>query len=697
MIPSLLQIPSAVSDSKLHSVLPNNGKGDFTFDRSTGATRINKDGLIEEVGYFSSELVQNGNFSELGSEALTNGDFSSTSNWTITNNTGTETEIINGYVRIKTDGAYTQIRQFNVLSTGKTYKLVYDVIESDGGSLGLDTGSGTLLIPSTVGTHTFYWVSNSTTFNIKRYGGALDIKIDNVSVKQVDPNNRWFLGTGFSFGNNVVNRVSSGVGSNLYQNTGSLAGKKVKYSFTVTNRTSGRIDTSFFGASGTTVHRVEANGDYSFIIDVQAGHNGNTGFSTNSTFNGTISNVSVVEVQGDRPRLSYDITNGVVEDKPHLLLEPSSTNLVTFSEDFSQSYWFKSDTNINVNQSTSPDGNINADSIVSSTANSVHYLRHSYVAVSALTPYTYSFFIKPNGYTKFGVRDNAQTGANLTYNLETESVIHSASMTIVVNKLKDNWFKCSLTSTIGSNGVAGYALYLLDDGYGTPPNAGDPNNYSYTGDGVSGFYIYGFQLEQQSYATSYIPTAGTTITRAAETCDKTGLSSSIGQTEGVLYGEFNYNDNTTGTRRLICLTDGTTSNRITTYVDTNNRLSVYIVNGGSAQADIRATTLTNGIIKYAVLYANNNIKLFLNGTQVSTDTSATIPATSNLYIGSENGNNPSYFNWKGVALYTEPLSESQLMQLTGVTASSIYSNFVTRTASFTVEALNEVKKVIDNL
>ena len=46
MIPSLLQIPSAVSDSKLHSVLPNNGKGDFTFDRSTGATRINKDDQV---------------------------------------------------------------------------------------------------------------------------------------------------------------------------------------------------------------------------------------------------------------------------------------------------------------------------------------------------------------------------------------------------------------------------------------------------------------------------------------------------------------------------------------------------------------------------------------------------------------------------------------------------------------------------
>ena len=56
-----------------------------------------------------------------------------------------------------------------------------------------------------------------------------------------------------------------------------------------------------------------------------------------------------------------------------------------------------------------------------------------------------------------------------------------------------------------------------------------------------------------------------------------------------------------------------------------------------------------------------------------------------------------YGKVKGLAVYNEALSESQLMQLTGVTASSIYSNFVTRTASFTVEALNEVKKVIDNL
>ena len=59
MIPSLLQIPSAVSDSKLHSVLPNNGKGDFQFDRSTGATRINKD-LHKSIKYCKSrEKIHN--------------------------------------------------------------------------------------------------------------------------------------------------------------------------------------------------------------------------------------------------------------------------------------------------------------------------------------------------------------------------------------------------------------------------------------------------------------------------------------------------------------------------------------------------------------------------------------------------------------------------------------------------------------
>jgi hypothetical protein len=289
-------------------------------------------------------------------------------------------------------------------------------------------------------------------------------------------------------------------------------------------------------SSGFTLGNISASGnEYGSGFGVHTFVSQNTQLWIRQNTEGTtnITSLSVVEVTGDRARLNYEIEGGLVNTKPSLLLEPQSTNLVTYSEDFSQSYWTKSNTTINVNQSTSPDGTLNADSIVSSTANSAHYLRHTFVAVSANTPHTYSFFIKANGYTKFGVRDNAQTGAYLTYDLETESIINSASMTVVVNKLKDDWFKCSFTSTIGSNGVAGYAFYLLDDSYTT----GYLNTYSYTGDGVSGFYIYGFQLEQQSYATSYIPTNGSTQTRAAETCNGAGTSSIFESSEGILYAE----------------------------------------------------------------------------------------------------------------------------------------------------------------
>ena len=172
-IPSLFMIPSAVSSGKVHSVFPNSTDADFDFNRDSSATRVNSQGLIETVGYFGSELI-------------TNGDFSSASDWTITNNTGTATEIINGYVRIKTDGAYTQIEQTNVTTAAKTYKLQYTVLESDGGDLGLlVTGNTTVSIPNTVGTHIYYFVAHSTSFIFKRRLGALDIKIDNVSVKEV--------------------------------------------------------------------------------------------------------------------------------------------------------------------------------------------------------------------------------------------------------------------------------------------------------------------------------------------------------------------------------------------------------------------------------------------------------------------------------------------------------------------------------
>ena len=66
---------------------------------------------------------------------------------------------------------------------------------------------------------------------------------------------------------------------------------------------------------------------------------------------------------------------------------------------------------------------------------------------------------------------------------------------------------------------------------------GSSQGESYQGDGSSGFYIWGAMLEQQSYATSYIPTAGATVTRVGETCTNAGNANTFNNTEGVLYAE----------------------------------------------------------------------------------------------------------------------------------------------------------------
>ena len=62
-IPSLFMIPSAVSSGKVHSVFPNSTDADFDFNRDSDATRVNSEGLIERVGYYSADKITNGDFS----------------------------------------------------------------------------------------------------------------------------------------------------------------------------------------------------------------------------------------------------------------------------------------------------------------------------------------------------------------------------------------------------------------------------------------------------------------------------------------------------------------------------------------------------------------------------------------------------------------------------------------------------------
>ena len=633
MIPSLLQIPSAVSDSKLHSVLPNNGKGDFTFDRSTGATRINKDGLIEEVGYFSSELVQNGNFSELGSELVTNGNFDNWTNnnpdgWTVVNEDANNFVSQQGtYARIvSNDTASIQIKQ-TIFTIGKTYKVELDAVVNDGNVEGLKlndaTAAATIGYVNSTGHHTFYFVAAGTAFVINRKGGgATDISIDNVSVKQVDTNDRWTLQTGWGYGDGVANCDGSQSGNaNIFQPVSFTVGSVYKVSFDVSNYSAGTVKI-VFGDTGGSLR--SANGNYVELFTFVSGSN--FFIQGNSSFVGTIDNISVVEVQGDRPRLSYDITNGVVEDKPHLLLEPSSTNRIKFSEDFSQWNDLSSNNVEYVADLVNPDGSVGGYKVKGDGIFVTDGSGMSGAATSTSGRSIYARSVSGTG--------NVQL---LSHNTNTNNVF----------TVNETWQRFELNSSpqIGGN------FYV------------DLRGASST---LSEVYVFAAQSESIDIVTSYIKTAGTTITRAAETCNNS--KPSVNSTEGVLYAEIAAlaNDNT---YRILSISDGTTNERVyMQYTNASNKVAVVVKDGGVTQANmVYVLSDATNFSKVALKWKANDFALWVDGSQRSTDTSGSVSSAGTLNVinfDAGNGNSDFYGKVKGLAVYNEALTDAQLIELT---------------------------------
>ena len=701
MIPSLLQIPSAVSDSKLHSVLPNNGKGDFQFERSTGATRINKDGLIEEVGYFSSELVQNGNFSELGSELIVNGDFATDTNWDKLNAT-----INNGKATINVvDGAFSFVNQDKSLTSGKTFKLTAEVkgLSSSSGKEikfqdksnntgGLTSANGTITLNESLQNIEIYWVANSNSAQIivsRVSSGTYSFEIDNVSVKQVDPNDRWIKETGWSIANGKA--IGTSTTAKLLSSSANIIelGKTYLVEYEISDYVSGTVRVELNGNNDVGTTR-SANGVYvEYITILGSASDLRVVFDGLQAFTGKIDNVSVVEVQGDRPRLSYDITNGVVEKQPHLLLEPSSTNLFPFSEDYTQSNWSKDNVTITQNAGISPENLNNASKMVVSSNGSLAYIYDSLTSSSSI--HTISAFVKADGRNIVWLYiASGSSNGTIYFDLSDESMQvvagSGATPTGTITAFPNDWYKLTYTTGSAISFTGGSGVGISDA----------KGNLSVTADGTNGVLIYGLQLEQQSYTTSYIPTAGTTITRAAETCNNS--KPSVNSPEGVLYAEVK-SFSETGSAGVFTLSDGSNSNRVKIELDggvVKGRVDV----GGSGIGLLNYTVGITNYLKIALKWKASDFELWVNGSaraSITSGSSFSANTLNEVSFDRGDGGEDFYGKVKGLAVYNEALSESQLMQLTGVTASSIYNNFVTRTASFTVEALNEVKKVIDNL
>ena len=179
------------------------------------------------------------------------------------------------------------------------------------------------------------------------------------------------------------------------------------------------------------------------------------------------------------------------------------------------------------------------------------------------------------------------------------------------------------------------------------------------------------QLENLSYATSYIPTEGATNTRLQDIANNSGNSTLINSTEGVLYGEIASLSNETSSN-YISLSDGTYDNRLSIfYTSGSNIIRAFLRVGGASQADMTFTVSDiTEFHKVAFKYKENDFALWINGVEVATDTSgSTIPSGTLTKLSfSEINTTGGLFRGKSKALavYKEALTDAQLQSLTTI-------------------------------
>ena len=206
-----------------------------------------------------------------------------------------------------------------------------------------------------------------------------------------------------------------------------------------------------------------------------------------------------------------------------LLIEEDRTNLITHSEDTTQSAWSQPRSTSTVG-GTAPDGTNTANDVTVTVTGSNGSVNQTFTLSGSVS---YSVFIKKKGFNNFRIGCSSNSADNIYYDIDTDTFSFQGSN---VNDpeskvLPDGWVRISAVFTLPSPAVArNYLVFVTDN-----------SNSTYTTvNGTDGFYMWGAQVEANSFPTSYIPTSGSTVTRSADVASMTGtnFSSWYNQSEG---------------------------------------------------------------------------------------------------------------------------------------------------------------------
>lgn len=455
-----------------------------------------------------------------------------------------------------------------------------------------------------------------------------------------------------------TNSSSSGANVEL-QNRNITTTKTYQIKFTISNYVQGTFRMS---VGNQITPSLSANGTYVFYLTYTSGLNRNYFYTGNSTL--TVSDISVKEVDLNTPRIDYLTEIGKAKElqKPSLLLEPQSTNLITYSENFSQ--W----DSIGSTQTSTPNVNpIDSTAYkIESTVNTSSRIFISGIMTSTNT-YSSSYLVKAtsNSPQYLGFACISNTVPDVLYNFANDQFED--------NTISGNAAKCESISMANNWKLLKVPVHSSVNNTRLNIYQGSKSGNQLVGTIGQSYFIKLAQLEELSYCTSYIPTSGSTVTRNVELCDNAGQRGVFNNEEGTIYVEFTElgfaNPNQTS---IVVSQENSSNNRVLLFRGGGSNWSIQIraagVNAVSHSIGLTTTETLNKFAKVAVRYKSGEITGFVNGSQSFTD-SSTFTFNGNLFkfgfIPYDSAvNNNFYGRVKDVKVFRRTLTDSEMAELT---------------------------------
>lgn len=359
------------------------------------------------------------------------------------------------------------------------------------------------------------------------------------------------------------------------------------------------------------------------------------------------------------PRIDFDPVTGECKG---LLIEEQRTNLLTYSEQFDNAAWTKGRISVAVNVFISPDGTLTADKLVEdTTVSNTHFITQTKNATS--NTMTFSCYAKAAERTRFQLQAyEATTPASpvsALFDLSTGTVVSSTGNTTSAYMVPvgNGWYRCVATGTAA----------LVSTTWNIRLASG--SDAFYTGDGTSGLYIWGAQLEQGSFPTSYIPTTSAQVTRSTDVATMTGTNFSdwYRQDEGTFTTISSTIARTETDKRIISVNNGTTSNNIGLHYGGSSGgifTSVIVASGIFQFGPQEGAYVAGEIASRALAYKADKPLVVTNGVAYS-GASVVIPAgVDRLDIGHRTGIQQINGHIRRITYYPQRLSDQQLQALT---------------------------------